>query len=351
MLAVVAYKAGDCETAVSHFAASEYLLDSQPAAMQEYGACLLKMKQTDKAIAIFRKLLDSQPDDARAVRRWQLFSYPRANRKDALTTLQPLLGADAEVATMRWPQHLRGQQDTPNAVKILRDAIVKDPQNTALYVDFAEIAMGHQSFQTGVEMIDAGLKLKPESADLYLARGVLYVQMAHIDKAEADFAKAEQLDPRQGLSAAAQGWSRKKRTRAIQTRPLQRSARSWRKNQRTISCGILQAAILSQKAPDPGSAEFQQGMKSAQKAMSLDPGLTSAHNVLAKFYLDAGQYAQAAKECRLVLGRQPADQTALYHLVMALRKTGGQSRNSRSAEATGQGAPGRRPRKKAKEPL
>jgi hypothetical protein len=43
--------------------------------------------------------------------------------------------------------------------------------------------------------------------------------------------------------------------------------------------------------------------------------------VLAKFYLDSGQPALAAKECRLVLQQNPADQTALYHLVLALRKT------------------------------
>jgi hypothetical protein len=47
--------------------------------------------------------------------------------------------------------------------------------------------------------------------------------------------------------------------------------------------------------------------------------------VLAKFYLDSGQNALAVKECRLVLEQSPADQTALYHLVIALRKTGEQA--------------------------
>jgi tetratricopeptide (TPR) repeat protein len=96
-------------------------------------------------------------------------------------------------------------KDTPNAVKLLRDAIVKDPRQVELYVDFAEIAMDHQSFQAGIEMINAGLKLQPDAAALYLARGVLYVQLATYEKAEADFQKAEQLDPKQGMSAAAQG--------------------------------------------------------------------------------------------------------------------------------------------------
>jgi Flp pilus assembly protein TadD len=83
----------------------------------------------------------------------------------------------------------------------------------------------------------------------------------------------------------------------------------------------LQAAILSQKAPDPGSSEFQQGVSSAKKAVTLQPSLSAAHNVLAKFYLESGQVALAVKECRLVLQSSPSDQTALYHLVLALRKT------------------------------
>ena len=42
-------------------------------------------------------------------------------------------------------------------------------------------------------MMNAGLKLEPKAADLYLARGVLYVQIADYEKAEADFEKAEEL--------------------------------------------------------------------------------------------------------------------------------------------------------------
>ena len=41
MLAVLAYKTGDCTTAVQHFAQGGSLVDSQPGALQEYGACLV----------------------------------------------------------------------------------------------------------------------------------------------------------------------------------------------------------------------------------------------------------------------------------------------------------------------
>jgi folylpolyglutamate synthase/dihydropteroate synthase len=66
-------------------------------------------------------------------------------------------------------------------------------------------------------------------------------------------------------------------------------------------------------------------VNAAKRAVTLQPSLGAAHNVLAKYYLDSGQNALAAKECRLALQQNPDDQTALYHLVIALRKTNDQS--------------------------
>ena len=322
MLAVLAYKRADCPTAVKHFASSGPILDSQPGALQAYGVCLLRLKETDKAIGVFQQLVASQPDDPRARRRLAAVQLGAGQAENALATLKPLLYSHPDVGTMQLAAAVyEANKDTPDAVKILRAAIVEDPRNTGLYVDFAEIAMNHQSFQAGIEMIDAGLKLRPDSGDLYVARGVLYVQLAEYDKAQADFENAERLDPHQQQSAAAQGMVAEERNQGDPQRALATVRAQLQKKPGDAFLWYLQAAMLSQKAPDPGSAEFQQGMASAKKAVALDPSLAVAHNVLSKFYLDSGENALAAKECRLVLEQSPADQTALYHLVIALRKT------------------------------
>jgi DNA-binding SARP family transcriptional activator len=44
--------------------------------------------------------------------------------------------------------------------------------------------------------------------------------------------------------------------------------------------------------------------------------------VLAKLYLQAGQTHAAIDQCREALKADPKDQTALYRLIQALRKTG-----------------------------
>ena len=327
MLAVLAYKKRDCGTAVQHFAQSGSLVDSQPGALQEYGACLVELKQTEKAIPVFQQILASHPDDPRARRALAAVQLAGEQPQDALATLQPLLAASSpDVSTIQLAAAAyEANKDTPNAVKILRDAIVRDPRDTGLYVDFANIAMTHQSFKTGIDMINAGLNLEPDAADLYLARGVLYVQLADYEKAEADFEKAEQLDPRQSLSAAAQGMIAEEKNQNDPDQALATVRSKLVKKPNDPFLWYLQAAILSQKAPAPDSTEFRQAVQSGRKAVTLQPSLSAAHNVLAKLYLQAGQTALAIKECRLVLQGNPTDQTALYHLVLALRKTNDRS--------------------------
>jgi tetratricopeptide (TPR) repeat protein len=326
MLGVIAYKDRDCATAVQHFAQSGSVLDSQAGALQEYGACLMELKQTEKAIPIFQRILASHPDDPRARRGLAAVQLAAGQPGAALETLQPLLAAgNPDVGTMQLAAAAyEANKDTPNAVKTLHDAIVRDPHNVALYVDFANIAMTHQSFQAGIALMNSGLNLEPKAADLYLARGVLYVQIADYEKAEADFEKAEQLDPRQTLSAAAQGMIADEQNQNDPDRALATVQSKLAKKPGDAFLWYLQAAILAQKAPAPGGAEFQQAVQSAKKAIALQPTLSVAHNVLGKLYLQAGQNASAIKECRLALQGNPADQTALYHLIVALRKSNDQ---------------------------
>ena len=67
--------------------------------------------------------------------------------------------------------------------------------------------------------------------------------------------------------------------------------------------------------------EFQTALRSAQKAVSLNPSLAPARTVLAKLYLEAGQRSEASAECRKALEINPDDQTALYLLIRSLGKT------------------------------
>ena len=324
MLAALAYEDGDCANAVRHFEASGSLLTSQPSALEEYGACLVSLKQAEKAIVVFQQLLAQKPEDSRSRLALAAVQLTAEHPEDALATLQPLFHATAKDAkTLELAAAVyEANKDTPHAVQMLREAIVEDPRNSALYVEFADLCYAHQSFQTGVDMINVGLRLEPDAVDLYLARGVLYVQLADFEHAEADFEKAEHLDPHQSASAAALGLQAQEMHSNDPDRALEIVRTQLAKQPNNALLWNFQASILADKAPPPDSAEFQLAVQSARKAVVLQPTLYSAHDVLARLYLQAEEPGPAIEECRRALRYSPNDQSALYHLIVALRKTG-----------------------------
>jgi tetratricopeptide (TPR) repeat protein len=240
----------------------------------------------------------------------------------ALATLGPLLeGNDPEAETLELAATAyEDNKETPRAVSTVRQGILLDPSNVNLYLDFANLCYAHDSFQVGIDVVSDGIGLQPKAAALYFARGVLYVQLAEYEKGQADFEKAYELDPSQSLSSAAQGLA------AAQQNDLDRAlakiqASLLRKPNDPILL-YLQADILAEKGAAPGTPEFQTAMRSARQAIALQPMLGDARGVLAKLYLESGQYKEAAEECRKALSINPNDQATVYHLIQALRKTG-----------------------------
>jgi len=59
--------------------------------------------------------------------------------------------------------HTKTWADTPRAVSLLRQAIIASPKNPKYYVDFATLSYNHDSYQVGIDMIDAGLTQLPKS--------------------------------------------------------------------------------------------------------------------------------------------------------------------------------------------
>jgi tetratricopeptide (TPR) repeat protein len=322
MLAVLEYRQGNCAGAAGHFAQAGQLIDTQLDALHAYATCLVRLKRLDEAAKTFQRAVTLQPGSPRE--RQLLASIQLMARKpqEALATLQPLLEAkDEDANTLQLASRAYEEaHDTPHAVSTLRQAILLDPRNTSLYLDFANICFAHESFQVGIDVISEGLSLQPNAEDLYVARGVLYVQLAQYDQAEADFEKSYELNPHQSLSVAAQGLV------AVQTNDLDHALVSVQeKLQRKPNDPLLlylQADVLSQKGIDPGTPDFELAMRSAKRAVALQPTLAAARGVLAKLYMQNGQYQEAIEQCRKSLVSDPKDQTAVYRLIQALRKTG-----------------------------
>jgi len=240
----------------------------------------------------------------------------------ARQSLEPLLTSDqqdTDILSLA-SQVSEALGDTPRAVALLRQAIVLSPTTVDYYVEFAQLCLDHDSFQVGIDMIHAGIQRVPDSSALYLSRGLLYAQLAQYDKAEADFAKSDQLDSQQSLSLYARDLAEIQRNNPDEALVKVRSQLKDHPDNPLLN--FLLAKLIMNQTPEPGSAPFNEAMTASLLAIKMKPDLVDARDTLASMYMSSGKYDLAIEQSRLALKYAPSDETATYHLVIALRHTG-----------------------------
>jgi tetratricopeptide (TPR) repeat protein len=322
MLAALAYKQGDCQSAAEHFSRAAGLISSQAAALEEYAACLAALKRLDQAIPVLEKLVALKPADRQVRMNLATIQLNDQHAKDVIETLRPLVESappDPDALELLSAAY-EAVEDTPRAVEALRKAIVLAPRNVDYYLDFADLSFTHSSFQVGVDMVSAGLKLLPNSAPLHVARGVLLIQMARYAEGESDFEIAQRIDPNQASGSEAKALAEIEHSNP--DRALQTVRSQLREKPNDAFLYYLLAEILSRYGEGAGTPRIEEAIQAAKHAVQLNPELALAHDILARLYLKSHRPNLAIEESRLTLRIDPADETAVYHLIMALRQSG-----------------------------
>ncbi|HEX7363429.1 MAG TPA: tetratricopeptide repeat protein [Bryobacteraceae bacterium] len=325
MLGALAFEHGDCKTATKEFRQSGQLIHSRVKPLEEYGSCLVRLRRPADAVPIFQRLQDLQPENNDARYNLGLVQLLAKHYQDAIATLAPLASktpANADSLDLLGEAY-EAAMDTPKAVATLRQAIVTDPDVPRYYLDFADLCMAHAAYQVGIDMVNAGLKRLPRSAQLYLARGILYIELGKYDQSDRDFAEAERLDPHLRYGGTVQGLA------ALQQNNLPHAEKIIRARlQKTPDDAFLHYLLgetLTKEGASAGSARFKEAFQSAQKAVQLQPDFARARDLLGRLLLEEGKTTEAIRQSRLAFQQDPTDQTALYHLILALRKGGRKS--------------------------
>jgi tetratricopeptide (TPR) repeat protein len=322
MLGVLYKKSGDCQSAVPHFEASKDAAATHPDTLEAYGYCLYALDRASDAIPVFQQLVSLLPGQSYPAYDLAVLLVATHNNADALKVLEPLLTSaqsDPDILSLA-SQVYEATGDTPKAVALQRQAIVLDPTDPSNYVRFAVLCLTHDSFQAGIEMLNAGLKHAAKTSTLYLSRGVLYVQMAQWDNAEADFKMAEQLDSSQGIVAYADDLSILQKNDP--DKALARVRIQLKEHPDNALLHLLLAQLIMNQTPESDSPAFKEAMQEATIAIKLKPDLVEAHNQLASMYMSLGQYDNAVQECRIALQYDAANEAAMYHLIISLRHSG-----------------------------
>jgi tetratricopeptide (TPR) repeat protein len=322
MLATLESKDGDCAAAVEHFELAADAIGTHPESLEAYGYCLFEMKQFDKAVAVFEKLVSLLPDRTYPKYDLALVLVSAKEYEKAIKTLEPLLTEDQkdpDILSLA-SQAYEATKNTPRAVALLRQAIVLSPTTPSYYAEFAALCLEHDSFQVGVDMMSVGLRYIHDDPSIYLSRGLLYVELADFDKAEKDFSRVEHLSSFQSLGSYALDMNEVQRNNPEQALARVRSQLKTHPDDPLLNYFLAQ--LLMNQSPDLGSNEFKEAMSAALKTAKLKPDYVPVHDLLASIYMQAGQYSQAIDECHLALHYDPSDEAATYHLLISLKHSG-----------------------------
>jgi tetratricopeptide (TPR) repeat protein len=322
MLAALAFQEHDCKTTIENYEATEELLASQPVALTQYGQCLEQENQQAKAMIALRQAVAIAPENWQLRYNLSLEEFRAQQTTEARKDLQPLLTTDQhrpEVLNLAATLD-ESAGDTPHAVGFLRRAIIDDPRNAALYLHFADLCFVHRSFQVGIDMLNVGLTQLGNSAQLYVARGVMFVQLGKYENAVADFKKAEALDPNQSFSSVAQGLTKLQENKLDAA--LTSTKDELKRDPRNAFLHYLLAETLRQKGVTPPSMEFNEAVEETRAAIRLKPDYPIAEDLLGSFYLKEEKVQLAQQQFESALRHDPSNESAIYHMITVARKTG-----------------------------
>ncbi len=321
MLGVLDFRAHKCEDAVAHFQQAAPVIAGQREALTEYGMCLSQLEKPDEAIQPFTDALALDPARPEARYNLALAQSNAHHPEDALSTLQPLLdGAPPNADALALAADIHESKDEiALAVELLRKAILVDPKAVDGYLQFAMLSYEYASPQVGIDILNAGLTQLPNEPRLYLVRGVLLTQVGEFGRAASDFETASRIDPQLHFLRAAEGIIQSQQHDAPKAIASFRAAVKAHPDE-AFAHYLLAEALQGESKPE-GSPEFREMQQEANRALQLEPGMIAAHDLLSAVYIEIGQTQKAIEHSKAALAIDPKDQQAIYHLILAMRKT------------------------------
>jgi tetratricopeptide (TPR) repeat protein len=321
MLGSLSFQHGDCAAAIEHFERSLPLVQKSEEAQRELGSCLFSQGDHPKAEETFRRIAEQDPSEKNLLQ-LAMVEWKSKDFDAALNNLQPLLtssSADSKTFALA-AQVAEEKGDTPRAVEWLHTAILKDPSETANYLLFATISFNHASYQVGIDVVNAGLRQSPDAAKLYLARGVLQVQLSNYDAAVADFEKAHALDTKLSFVEDAMGMIRSQQHDWAGSLAIFQQQAA--KHPQDPLLQYLYAEALAHDNGNDSEQNTAKAIAAVKKALELEPDYQPARDLLCTLLLKTNRYTEVIDQARLALKSDPTDQSALYQEIQAQRRLG-----------------------------
>jgi tetratricopeptide (TPR) repeat protein len=241
----------------------------------------------------------------------------------AIQTLNSISASKQQMADVKnlLAQAYIGDHNQDKGRDAFQDAAALTPNNEKLYDLVSDACLDEGFYAFGIEVTDTGLRNLPNSARLFLQRGLLRSRLEEIARAAQDFQRASELAPHSDvgyIAAVQQAFSSGNIAEAIkQARAAIRAGHS-----HYMLLTMLGEALLRAGATVNTPEELGEAQAALEGAVSERPGYSSAQISLGKVYLMRGRTAEAIEH--LELGRQldPNNPAVYSNLATAYRRSG-----------------------------
>lgn len=245
----------------------------------------------------------------------------------AIQTLKSLHGTKEQTAEIKnlLAQAYIGDHQQEKGWQAFTQAAALTPQNEKLYAFVSDACLEEGFYQLGIQVTETGLRNLPNSARLFLQRGLLRLRVEEFALARQDFEQAAKLSPASDIGYIAtvqEALSAGDISSAIQrAREAIRAGHSHYMLLTMLGEGLLRAGASTSTPNELGEAQ-----SALEQAASQQPGYSSAQISLGKIYLMEGRFPDAI--ARLELGRHldPTNPAVYSNLASAYRHTGEQEK-------------------------
>jgi Flp pilus assembly protein TadD len=360
------YREKRLDSALEHYDKSPSRIAERPEWIRHHAECLLRKSRARDAAAVLSRLPEKDAEsqfeagillgqagafrDAAA-----FFGRARPGYRDpyraGYNQVLMLIQAGDATGAIRVGEQMTAQGTAPaelwnllsqaylkagrlkEAYDALRTATRRDPADEENYVDLALICLDHENFDLGLEIVDLGLRQRPESPRLRLHRGVLLAMKGQVGEAEKDFEEARRLAPEGSAAyvALAMAWMQTGQTdKAVEV--LRTRARSAKDPVVPYVLGIA----LVRGGAEPEGAAGTEAVRAFEASIRADPRFPDARSELGKLLMKRGDLARATVELEKAVALDPTDAGAAYVLAQAYQRQGQKTRAEEMARRVSQ---------------
>ena len=208
------------------------------------------------------------------------------------------------------------------AYDALREATRLEPKTVEHYIDMAMLCLEHENYDLGLEIVDIGLKHRPDAAVLYLQRGVVLAMKGSVEQAEQEFARASAKAPNDPAPhvALAMVWMQRGQTPKAVDALRARAQAPATSTPAVIHYALGIALLRAGAAPD--DREGTEALEAFRTAVRLQPSFGPGQAELGKLLLKRNDVATAIVHLEKAVELEPETAAPAYVLSQAYRRNG-----------------------------